>query len=234
MPKPTRERLTVGQSCIATGPGLRGKKIIGRVVEVQPKGYLVADEQGFTSHFSETKVSPLTQRKPTPKLVPLVVEDLSASVEVKTFETPRFQDADRLLKPLEKPRPPARSPTYLAWVRQQPCCNCDAPGPSDPHHEGKRGVSQKCSDLLAVPLCRRCHQTYTDKNRLPDPFATISITVPTLRSREDSLAVLHKEQRWLFDRLLSRLPPEEWIRTVMNGIASLSEERLQDLLKVRA
>lgn len=65
-----------------------------------------------------------------------------------------------LIRPraVPRPAPPARSPSYLAHVRLQPCCACPKPGPSDPHHTGPRGVGEKGSDFLAIPLCRACHE----------------------------------------------------------------------------
>lgn len=39
--------------------------------------------------------------------------------------------------------------------RTLPCCACNAPPPSDPHHEPTRGAGGKDRDT--VPLCRSCH-----------------------------------------------------------------------------
>lgn len=69
--------------------------------------------------------------------------------------------------PVPRPEPPWRSPEHLVLVRQQPCCGCGAAAPSDPHHFGERGVGQRCSDLLTVPLCRRCHDLVTDGRGTP-------------------------------------------------------------------
>ncbi len=58
---------------------------------------------------------------------------------------------------------PIRSENYLEHVRVRPCCVCGAPGPSEPHHFGPRGVGQKCSDLRTVPLCSAlngCHDQF--------------------------------------------------------------------------
>jgi len=72
------------------------------------------------------------------------------------------------LSPQPKPKKPSRSVAYLQHVRQHDCCNCGAPGPSDPDHVGPRGVGQKTSDYNCVPLCRPCHRRRTDKNVLPE------------------------------------------------------------------
>ncbi len=73
----------------------------------------------------------------------------------------------RAVRPHPKPSKPSRSRSYLAFVRPLPCCHCHASGPSDPHHWGERGVGQKAADFSCVPLCRVCHDFFTDKNHLP-------------------------------------------------------------------
>ncbi len=55
-----------------------------------------------------------------------------------------------------------RSETYIAWIKQQPCCNCAGPG-GDPHHViglhwGLSGMGMTAPDSFAMPVCRRCHQ----------------------------------------------------------------------------
>jgi hypothetical protein len=57
-----------------------------------------------------------------------------------------------------------KSQSYLAAIRQCPCCACGAPAPSDAHHlkagTGDRGTGKKARDNFAVPLCRGpegCH-----------------------------------------------------------------------------
>lgn len=55
---------------------------------------------------------------------------------------------------------PIRSALYLAFVREHPCCACQADGPSDPHHYGPRGMGEKADDTLTVPLCRPCHDDF--------------------------------------------------------------------------
>jgi hypothetical protein len=78
------------------------------------------------------------------------------------------------LRAVPKPAGPTRSRGYLDHVRAQPCAGCRAPGPSDPHHWGPRGVGMKTDDHRTVPLCRRCHDTYHQTGSLPgmDPGTT--------------------------------------------------------------
>lgn len=80
------------------------------------------------------------------------------------------------------PFPPDLSdPSYLNWIRSQPCANCSAPGPSHPHHstvapvtcemcsgpprerpQAKRGKGTKSHDHYAFPLCFKCHRRFHD------------------------------------------------------------------------
>lgn len=66
--------------------------------------------------------------------------------------------------PIQKAGKPARSPEYLAFVRGRRCCvpGCEKPG--EPHHFGKRGMSQKCDDYRTVPLCPLHHRQFHDGN----------------------------------------------------------------------
>jgi hypothetical protein len=52
---------------------------------------------------------------------------------------------------------PDRDPVWLEAVRLLPCARCKAEGPSDPHHVYGSVFNLKSSDLLTVPLCRKCH-----------------------------------------------------------------------------
>jgi hypothetical protein len=53
-----------------------------------------------------------------------------------------------------------RTEPYMRLVRALPCCACNAPAPSDPHHPhgvGYKGSGTKAPDIWVIPLCRRCH-----------------------------------------------------------------------------
>lgn len=255
MPKPARERLTVGQPCEARGQGLYAKPERGVIAEVLPRGYLVKldgyIESAPPKRFPEKKVTAVYARKPTPKLLdqqalkerapggvaihcdskkPMTASLLGPDGKAREV-VPVTKELLTAIRPVEKPRPPARSPAYMEHIRRQHCCNCDAPPRSDPHHEGKKGVAQKCSDFLTTPLCRRCHDTYTRTNRLPARREEADPKV--LLSREESLDVLKEGQlgflRGLFHKVEDR---DLLIAFLAGGAESLGEERLQDLLKV--
>lgn len=53
---------------------------------------------------------------------------------------------------------PFRSPLHLAFVRSLPCCICFRTFGVEAAHVGRRGMSQKCSDLDTIPLCNLHHR----------------------------------------------------------------------------
>ena len=65
----------------------------------------------------------------------------------------------------EKPAKAVPNLAYLALVRQQPCCICDAFGmrqttPTEAHHIiCGRGGNRKTPDSTAIPICRAHHRT---------------------------------------------------------------------------
>lgn len=59
------------------------------------------------------------------------------------------------------------SPSYLSWVRRQPCLGCGVEPAGEAYHTSRHGVAQKPPDEQAVPLCGACHQSLHD---LTGPF----------------------------------------------------------------
>ena len=57
---------------------------------------------------------------------------------------------------------PARHPGYLQWIRSLPRSVCRTTRAVEAAHTGPRGLSQKSSDLSAIPLCVRHHRTEDD------------------------------------------------------------------------
>lgn len=57
---------------------------------------------------------------------------------------------------------------YLAWIRALPCAVCAEPEwrghRIEAAHVGDRGLSQKCPDREAIPLCPRCHRFDKDSH----------------------------------------------------------------------
>lgn len=100
------------------------------------------------------------------------------------------------LKSVFRQPPPDICDEYRQWVKTLPCANrrCPTPGEHiDPHHEGKKGVSQKRPDWDCVPLCWRCHKTITDEYEIPG------------YTREETTAWLADVKNELKNRLLSAI-----------------------------
>lgn len=57
-----------------------------------------------------------------------------------------------------------KDPAYLKWIREQPCAvpGCAVASPTiyarEAAHVGMRGMSQKCADREAIPLCAWHHR----------------------------------------------------------------------------
>ncbi|HEV3332007.1 MAG TPA: hypothetical protein VG096_13540 [Bryobacteraceae bacterium] len=70
---------------------------------------------------------------------------------------------------------PVRNPAYLQWIRTLPCSVCQTTRQIEAAHTGPHGISQKSSDLSAIPLCRKHHRTGDDLyHRLgPRRFAAV-------------------------------------------------------------
>ena len=54
---------------------------------------------------------------------------------------------------------PVRSPKYFRWIRTLPCSVCHTTRAVEAAHTGPHGLSQKSSDLSAIPLCAKHHRT---------------------------------------------------------------------------
>jgi len=177
----------IGQACRAR---IAGRFVKATLHQIKPKGLVLRLFDG--AHVNIRLAQLLSIDEPHRTLAPCTEPDqVSSAFRVVFHSQP----------PPSEPRPKTPrivSINFLAYVRTLPCCNCQTTSPSDPHHEGRRGVGQKAHDVLAVPLCRPCHSIYTDTNCLPDPQAK-------LRSREQSLHILQTTQRDLLLCLLHRL-----------------------------
>ena len=57
---------------------------------------------------------------------------------------------------------PVRNPEYLRWIRTLPCSVCRTTRAVEAAHTGPHGLSQKSSDLSAIPLCAWHHRTGND------------------------------------------------------------------------
>jgi hypothetical protein len=68
-----------------------------------------------------------------------------------------------------------RNPPYLRWIRSLPCLVCRTTCAVEAAHTEPHGLSQKSSDLSAIPLCARHHRTGDDSyHKLgPRKFAAV-------------------------------------------------------------
>lgn len=53
---------------------------------------------------------------------------------------------------------PVKDCDYLKFIRRFPCVACGKSRRVEAAHLGPRGLSQKTSDCMALPLCFTCHQ----------------------------------------------------------------------------
>jgi len=62
---------------------------------------------------------------------------------------------------------PIHNEEWLDRVRAMPCCKCQRPAPSTPHHIfgsfGSGMKNCKTSDIYTVPLCLDCHRALEGK-----------------------------------------------------------------------
>jgi len=63
-----------------------------------------------------------------------------------------------------KSRKPTRSRSYMAFVRERPCCICLRQA-DEAHHFGPRGMGTKATDLSCVPLCKEHHVEFHTSGR---------------------------------------------------------------------
>ncbi len=191
------ERGEAGDRCMAADSGLRAQHKPGTIMEALPTGYrILRDGEPEERYFPDKKVKHIRKVKKTQPLAPMTTR---AQVSVRAIVCSLEWEGPH--KAIPRPAKPKRSADYLAYVRAHPCCNpsCRAPAPSDPHHEGKRGVGQKCSYFQTVPLCRVCHRFYTDHNELPiisDHGQRMENLdkKPGRHSRADTLEIMLREQ----------------------------------------
>lgn len=205
------ERMGETSRAIVSSPdGLRSPERHGVVEVVQPSGYMILlDGDPKARHFTERKCRPESRRKPA-----LLARPDEGSGQLSagraTFSDPG-NFSDRPVVPIPKPAPAARSESYKAMVRTHRCCHCrHLDRPREAHHEGRRGVSLKCSDYLTVPLCGECHDSITNKHRLPRAGGG-------LHSIEESRAILCREQR----RLLTAVVVEALQRPAISDSAAV-------------
>lgn len=149
-----RELLDVGAACeFKVGNGLGGWRP-GTVIAVVDGEYAVKTSRGEQFHALARKHvrAPKSPRPAPRRVAPLPSPPPALERKPVSVVRPSIEAVHRAA--------PVRSPAYLDWVREHPCCACGAAGPSDPHHYGRHGVGTKTDDLRTVPLCREDHDAF--------------------------------------------------------------------------
>jgi len=91
---------------------------------------------------------------------------------------------------------PIRNPGYLRWIRTLPCSVCRTTRAVEAAHTGPHGLSQKSSDLCAIPLCVRHHRTGNDSyHKLgPRKFAEVhQLNIPAIVGRLSAKPLIRVE-----------------------------------------
>lgn len=231
--KGSTEEIADGCSVYATPKGFGAKPRLGTVKQKLPKGAIVAFPDGTEDRFPDKKLKLASPARKPPK----ALEPLLATTPVRALPPVFF--ASELegtpIVPLHKPERPEKRPAYLEWIRTWPCCNCQAPPRSDPHHQGKHPVGRKVRDTMAVPLCRLCHNAYTDDGCLPDPEGSNSGGQVALRGKEASLEILQRAQlrflRMAWELMPREMPMEPLIEVMSRELAQIEDRVMAERLK---
>ena len=222
--------LEVGETCIVKPVGANRKDRLGEVLEVYDKSYLMAFADGSRERVSAIKVSPVRTRAKTAALEPMPEREES--------EAPVYREAAALPKTQTR----FRCEPYLDFVRSLRCVNCHHHGAvqygnTEADHRGPKGVSQKCSDLLAIPLCRYCHEVITRSNVLPvrprgmsDPAKT-----PILMSVTETHIVVTVSQQELLKTIievLAEMDPQAGIMAMESGLRNIDKDTLSEACRI--
>jgi hypothetical protein len=131
---------------------------------------------------------------------------------------------------------PIRNPGYLRWIRTLPCSVCRTTRGVEAAHTGPHGLSQKSSDLSAIPLCVRHHRTgYDSYHKLgPRKFAEVHrLSIPGIVARLSAKPCIRVEAGSFVGRLGGQeydLGPTE--AGLARAIRRMSELRREILAEV--
>ena len=99
---------------------------------------------------------------------------------------------------------PVRNPGYLKWIRTLPCSVCRTTRQIEAAHTGPHGISQKSSDLSAIPLCRKHHRTGDDSYHKLGPrrFAEVHhLNIQAIVARLSAKPIIRVESGTFVGRL---------------------------------
>ena len=218
-----RTQLEPGAACLVKVGKL---KLPAVVREAVGKGYRVAmgrnpPESDRGKYVGPSKVWPAASPRKAIAQRRQVKAPVAARVSVDTADgLPHWRGSCVVaLVPQPKDEPPARTRAFMDYVKGLPCVGCGASPPNDPHHHGKHGLSVKVRDTLCIPLCRTCHDSYTDTYKLPG------------MTRAATAQRLLDAQRMVLLSALAQLPSELQVEVLSVVIGRLSEETILKYLK---
>jgi len=222
--------LPVGETCLVNPTGANKKPRLGEILQVFDKSYEIGFADGSKERISAIKVAPVRTRAKTAALEPMP--------EREECEAPVYRE------PVAQPKTQTRfvCDAYRRYVKSHRCVNCEFHGAvqhggTEADHRGERGVSQKCSDLLVIPLCMFCHAVITAKNVLPvrpkglsDPAKT-----PQLMSVVDTHLIVTGAQMKLLTGIINALAqsdPDAAIKALEGGLRNLDKDTLAEACKM--
>lgn len=222
--------LPVGETCLVNPTGANKKPRLGEILQVFDKSYEMGFSDGSKERISAIKVVPVRTRAKTAALEPMPEREES--------EAPVYRE------PVAQPKTQTRfvCDAYRRYVKSHRCVNCEFHGAvqhgnTEADHRGERGVSQKCSDLLVIPLCMFCHAVITAKNVLPvrpkglsDPAET-----PQLMSVVDTHLIVTGAQMKLLTGIVNALAqsdPDAAIKALEGGLRNLDKDTLAEACKM--
>lgn len=97
-----------------------------------------------------------------------------------------------------------RNPVYLRWIRTLPCSVCRTTRAVEAAHTGPHGLSQKSSDLFAIPLCAKHHRDGDDSyHKLgPRKFSEVhQLNIPAIIARLSAKPCIRVESGTFVGRL---------------------------------
>jgi hypothetical protein len=151
----TGQTITVkrsGKDADATILGIQGERVIVRV-NGKRVGYDLAECRATRAAVSVRRALPPPSSDVAEAEAMEVLPPIAARQVRKVVE-------------LRKARP-VRSDSFLAFVRQHPCCCCGEPRDIEAHHIVNGGIGKKASDRLTAPLTAEHHAFWHQHGHLP-------------------------------------------------------------------
>ncbi len=97
-------------------------------------------------------------------------------------------------RPIYKAEKPVRDAKYLKFIRRLPCIVCFSSRRVESAHFGAHGLSQRSSDLDALPLCRWHHQTGPKSYHRIGARAFIALHRLDVRKHQERLQEFYREE----------------------------------------